>query len=190
MENTPMYKQYLNGEFKMYNSEEMLDLVCKMKATIPKYCRLMRIMRQFDHRDIKTGKIKSNTRVELNQRMKELNLKCECIRCREVGLSKVYSDEKPELKVLEYDASEGKEFFISFETEDKLFGLCRARLPSKSFRKEITDKTLIIRELHVYGQQVPLEKESNKESQHKGLGKKLMLKAEEIAKKNDFKRKC
>ncbi len=185
MEDTPMYRQYLKGEFKLYTEEEMIDLICRLKNEVPEYCRIMRIMRQFDHKDIKTGKIRSNTRVELNQKMKELGLKCKCIRCREVGLSKLNSEDKPELKVLKYDASNGKEFFLSYESQDYLLGLCRLRIPYKPHRKEITDKTLIVRELHVYGQQVPLEDESKKESQHNGLGKKLMLEAEKIAKEND-----
>ena len=41
----------------------------------------------------------------------------------------------------------------------------------------------MIRELHVYGQAVGVGKVSTK-IQHKGLGKRLMVKAEEIAKEN------
>ena len=77
----------------------------------------------------------------------------------------------------------GKEFFLSFESDDYLLGICRARIPSKPFRKEITKDTLIIRELHVYGKQVIIDDDSN-QIQHQGLGKKLMEKAEDIAKEN------
>jgi elongator complex protein 3 len=119
------------------------------------------------------------------EKMKDMGLKCRCIRCREVGFAKEPVTEKPKLKILKYDSSGGKEFFLSYESQDYLMGLCRLRIPYKPHRKEITDKTLIVRELHVYGQQIPLENDSKEESQHKGLGKKLMLKAEEIAKENN-----
>ena len=44
----------------------------------------------------------------------------------------------------------------------------------------------MIRELHVYGEAVALGEEQEGATQHKGYGKKLVAKAEEIAKQNDF----
>ena len=46
---------------------------------------------------------------------------------------------------------------------------------------EITKKSALIRELHVFGAAVDLGKKGN--VQHKGLGKKLLAEAENIAKK-------
>ena len=43
----------------------------------------------------------------------------------------------------------------------------------------------LIRELHVYGELVPMGK--NKKVQHSGLGKRMLLEAEKIAKKNGYK---
>ncbi|MFH1376120.1 MAG: tRNA uridine(34) 5-carboxymethylaminomethyl modification radical SAM/GNAT enzyme Elp3 [Candidatus Woesearchaeota archaeon] len=183
MHDTPLERSYLDGKFKLYKEKDMIDLICNMKALVPEYCRIMRIVRQFHPIDICSDKLRTNTRIDLIQRMKELGLKCKCIRCREIGLSDNQSKEKPKLKIKEYNASNGKEFFLSFETKNNIFGLCRARIPSEPFRGEITKRTLIIRELHVYGQQIKI-KEHQKGIQHTGLGKKLMEKAEEIAKKN------
>ncbi|PIZ94428.1 MAG: hypothetical protein COX81_03635 [Candidatus Magasanikbacteria bacterium CG_4_10_14_0_2_um_filter_37_12] len=45
-----------------------------------------------------------------------------------------------------------------------------------------------IRELHTYGQLLKLGTENKKDSQHKGMGKKLVLEAEKITKKHDFKK--
>ena len=59
-------------------------------------------------------------------------------------------------------------------------GFCRLRIPSESLRKEITDDSALIRELHVYGSAVSIGKKGD--VQHKGLGKKLVAKAEELAK--------
>ncbi|MBU1613351.1 GNAT family N-acetyltransferase, partial [Patescibacteria group bacterium] len=41
-----------------------------------------------------------------------------------------------------------------------------------------------IRELHVYGQTLEIGAKDKKASQHKGLGKKLLLEAEKICAKN------
>ena len=46
--------------------------------------------------------------------------------------------------------------------------------------------TAFIRELHTYGQLVKVGKRSAKDSQHKGLGKSLVKKAEEITKQNNL----
>jgi len=59
------------------------------------------------------------------------------------------------------------------------------RIPFKPFRPEIDENTALVRELHVYGQSVPIGSELKKAWQHKGFGKKLLQKAEETV-KNEF----
>ena len=54
------------------------------------------------------------------------------------------------------------------------------RFPSQQLRKEITSKSALIRELHVYGDISEIGKKGL--VQHKGLGRSLLKKAEEIAK--------
>ena len=78
----------------------------------------------------------------------------------------------------------GKEFFIAAEDlkKDKILGFCRLRFPSNSLRKEITNNSALVRELHVYGSSTQIGKKGI--IQHKGIGQKLMKKAESIAKKN------
>ena len=62
-------------------------------------------------------------------------IECKCIRCREIGFrllrgEKVKKDVK--IKRKEYEASKGKEIFLSAENSDKvLFGICRLRIPSQ-----------------------------------------------------------
>ncbi|MFW5852791.1 MAG: GNAT family N-acetyltransferase, partial [Nanoarchaeota archaeon] len=91
-----------------------------------------------------------------------------------------------ELIVREYDASKGKEFFISYETKnsDKMLGFVRLRLPRSTFKPYVDRGTALIRELHVYGSAVAIGKKEE-HTQHKGIGKRLMAVAEEIAKKNN-----
>ena len=82
-----------------------------------------------------------------------------------------------------YEASKGKEFFISLEDKNSLYGFCRLRFPSQFIRKEITKGSVLIRELHIYGESVELGKKGK--IQHKGYGKLLLRKAEEISEKNN-----
>ncbi len=63
------------------------------------------------------------------------------------------------------------------------------RFPSQNaHRSEITPSTAIVRELHIYGQEVAVGSEPKKSihAQHRGLGKKLLERSEEIAKESGF----
>jgi elongator complex protein 3 len=107
---------------------------------------------------------------------------CRCIRCREVGHRGVENIKDAELTVRKYTASKGLEHFISYETEyDSLIGFVRLRFPHKPFIKSLEDYALI-RELHVYGEAIPIGSKDSTAFQHKGFGEKLLSAAEEVAK--------
>ena len=76
---------------------------------------------------------------------------------------------------LDYEASGGREILLSFEDEkETLFGLLRLRVQSQpipALGLEPNGNLAIIRELHVYGPEVPLAERRNEAAQHKGLGK-------------------
>ena len=94
-----------------------------------------------------------------------------------------YNVEKAKLFVEEYDASLGKEVFLSLEDRrrDCLFGFARLRIPHKPFRKEISEKTALLRELRVFGLPLALHERKEQALRHRGIGKTLLRKAEEIA---------
>ena len=97
---------------------------------------------------------------------------------REIGFNKKNLNLNTKLKITKYKASNGNEYFLEIvNKKDILFGLLRLR---------ISNKIAMVRELHIYGQALNLG-EVGKESQHRGLGKMLMHKAEEITKKNKCK---
>jgi len=88
------------------------------------------------------------------------------------------------IKKIEYKSSGGKEIFLQAVNKDNiLFGLLRLRFLSKIFIPELKNSA-IIREIHVYGQAEAIGKEKRGNIQHKGLGKKLMAEAEELARRN------
>jgi len=174
---------YKLGKFKPINDEEAAEIISEFKSFIPEYCRVQRINRDIPSTIDVKGITKANLREIIKKKMQEKNLKCRCIRCRE-PMGKSLDFDKLEFKELYYEASKGKEFFIFCEIEDSLVGFCRLRFPFEILRKEINEKTALIRELHVYSNALGLNERSDESLQHRGIGIKLMKIAEEIALKN------
>ena len=54
--------------------------------------------------------------------------------------------------------------------------------PSTRLGQEANGNLALIRELHIYGPEVPLKEQNSTAAQHKGLGKALLKEAERIAK--------
>ncbi|MBI3032293.1 tRNA uridine(34) 5-carboxymethylaminomethyl modification radical SAM/GNAT enzyme Elp3 [Candidatus Woesearchaeota archaeon] len=185
---TPLYEEYVKGNYKPYSTEEAAKMIAAFKPFVGRYCRIMRVNRDIPSKMNEAGIDKTN----LRQYVDQFNHHCKCIRCREVGHVYKKTGKKPEkiaCIIEEYEASKGKEFFISYEDkeQDILLGFIRMRFPSRILRKEITKTSALIRELHVYGSAVMIGKKESLSitsiAQHKGLGKKLLKNAETIAKK-------
>lgn len=189
MKGTKLYDDYTKGKFKPLTTKKAAEMIAWFKKYIPTYCRLMRVQRDIPTFMTDAGVDKTNLRQYVEKVAKEKGIKCKCIRCREIGhklhIDKNLKINKPELIIKEYNASKGKEFFISYEDTktNTLFGFCRLRFPSQYLRKEITKNSALIRELHVFGSAVSIGKKGK--IQHSGFGKKLLEKAEEIALKNN-----
>ncbi len=186
---TPLYNLWKQGKFEPLSSGQAAELIAEMKKFIPKYVRVMRIQRDIPAQLISGGVQKSNLRELVQKELERKGAECKCIRCREAALKSYkknipVSPEKAELQRLEYNASNGKEIFLSMEDKenDALFGFCRLRIPFAPFRKEITLDSALIRELHVYSPVLELGQRNESAVQHRGFGKQLMLEAEKIAK--------
>tara|TARA_Y100000310_G_scaffold339263_2_gene431418 strand:- start:234 stop:2138 length:1905 start_codon:yes stop_codon:yes gene_type:complete len=187
MEGTKLFDDYKKGEFNPISTKEAASLIAEMFSYVPEWVRVMRVQRDIPTFLTEAGVDRTNLRQYVEKVMDKKKIKSRDIRAREAGLSNKISNFKNlKIKVMEYEASNGKEFFIAAEDpkNDVLFGFCRLRFPSQFLRKEITDKSSLIRELHVYSQAVSIGEKSKDSIQHKGIGKKLMKKAEEIAKKH------
>jgi elongator complex protein 3 len=193
---TKLYQWWVEGRYKALSDEEAVELISEMYRYIPKWVRVMRIQRDLPAQYIEAGPKKGNLRELVELRALSKGIKINEIRFREVGRSLLLKGRKlanVEVLVTEYEASGGVEVFISAEDiqNDVLVGLLRLRIPSeKAFRPEIDSKTAIIRELHVYGPQLPVGEEPRDiDTQHLGVGAKLLKKAEEIAYSKYDKRK-
>lgn len=162
IEGTDLYLKWMKGEYEPLQKEQLIDLIIEMKKHIPEYVRVKRIMRDIAEWKVSAGTGTTNIR-QLS------NAACRCIRCREIKSSETWG---AELKVMKYEAGGSTEYFISFEKDDKIVGFCRLGIGQEAR----------IRELHVYGMMAPLKGDAN--AQHKGFGRMLVEKAEEISRQN------
>ena len=182
-----LYDLWMEGKYEPYTDEEAVDLIVNIKKILPKWVRTMRIQRDIPSTLIDAGVRKSNLGELVYNRLDEENINCKCIRCREIGHKKTsqnYTIDDYDLFKESYTACNGEETFISIEdiNEESLAGFIRFRTPSKdAFREEITDKTGLIRELHVYGNLIQIGKEGPQIGQHTGFGERLLEEAENTA---------
>lgn len=178
--------------YSPYSDEELIKILTEIKKEVPEYCRIIRLLRDFPSELVLSGSKLLNVR----QIMQNRGILCRCVRCREIKDDK-FQLENVELIERTYDANDGREVFLSFEDikEDKLIGLLRLRLLTNGLDLELTKvfpelkDAAIVRELHVYGQQKSLSENDNSvdsNTQHLGFGRRLMQRAEEIAKENGF----
>lgn len=188
---TKLYDMWLQGDYKPYSSEDAAELIAEIKRMVPRWVRIQRIQRDIPAQLIVDGVKRGDLRSLALKKLEAQGLKCNCIRCREVGHVRLKKGIEPDpkcinLKVEKYEASSGVEIFLSYEDEanDILIGLLRLRIPSaKLFRPEAVERpSAIVRALHVYGDVVPVGERSRSGWQHKGYGSMLLQEAEKIAK--------
>ncbi len=201
-------KLYWKGKYKPYTKEQTEKILIEMLKNIPRYCRVMRVMREIPPEYLVAGTIKIDLRKDIEEELRKNNVELKEIRYREIGFamrknSVIDSDLK--LKITKYKAGKGDEYFLEIvNKEDILFGLLRLRIysttaPTTTHKEDVNNKTnskiktyvnnkksmsATIRELHVYGQSLELGKKIKGIVQHQGLGKWLISEAEKIAKKN------
>uniref|UniRef100_A0AAV1TAN3 tRNA carboxymethyluridine synthase n=1 Tax=Peronospora matthiolae TaxID=2874970 RepID=A0AAV1TAN3_9STRA len=198
---TVIKKWYDEGSYVPYADDKMMDLLMDVKAKVHPWIRLNRVVRDIPSQYILGGMDEPNLRQVICNKMIARGTPCKCIRCREVKTDDA-AIASAECVVREYEANEGDEYFISFETPDrsKICGFARLRLSMTAgggIFPELEGAALI-RELHVYGQLVASISELKKDAasvsanngaaQHTGLGTQLMRKAEAIARAHGYKK--
>jgi elongator complex protein 3 len=189
--NAELYEYWQRGEFHPYTTQELIDLIADVKPSIPRYCRVNRVIRDIPSTNVVEGNRRTSLRQDVQLELKQRGTACTCVRCREVRKQHVNA-EKIELHDLIYPAAQAEEHFISFDTpDDKLAGFVRLSLPSLDAPDtEMSDLAgaALIREVHVYGQSLPVGAEKEGAAQHAGLGTQLLEKAERIAREQGFHR--
>jgi len=186
VEGTELERWYREGRYQPYDHDTMIELVAGIKSLVPKYVRISRVLRDIPSKFILAG-CTDSIRSEVRELMQQEGRECRCIRCREYGHRAIAGWEigEPGLVRLDYEASGGREVFLSFEDEkETLFGMLRLRIqatPLPVMGQETGGNTAVIRELHIFGPEVPLSQQRAQAAQHKGLGRALLQEAERIA---------
>ncbi|MBI4653195.1 tRNA uridine(34) 5-carboxymethylaminomethyl modification radical SAM/GNAT enzyme Elp3 [Candidatus Kuenenbacteria bacterium] len=200
--NSQLYQLWKQKKWKPYSTQQLINLLVKIKSIIPRYVRIIRVIRDIPSNSIVAGSKVSNLREIVQKEMERQNLKCKCIRCRQVKEMQNVKCKMQNLGIFKekYEASEGVEYFLSFEDlkRESLYAFLRLRIPSfqsiinnhsdtsvgtPTYRRRqliILKDCAIIREVHTYGQMVAIGEKDKKAIQHFGFGKKLIAEAEKI----------
>lgn len=179
---TDLYREWREGRYSPMSLEDTVDLIADMKSYVPPWVRILRIQRDIPVQLIEAGVRKSHLRELVMRELDSRGSRCRCIRCREVGhmpsTKQVPKVEDVELIETTYKASGGTETFLSFEvpSTDSLIGYVRLRIPSAE-----GPRAALVRELHIYGQMVPISERSAGGWQHRGFGERLLAECESRA---------
>lgn len=196
---TRIKKWFDEGTYIPYDDMLLYELIKEFKKNVQKYKRLNRIIRDIPGHYIEGGYSTKfvNMRQLLQDDMRTNNWGCKCIRCREIKGNVLSSLDNIKLNIEIYRASDCDEYHISFDTDcDKnyLIGFLRLRL-SGDKDTTLSSQVLpcikgcaLIRELHVYSNLNSVGDNIEGSLQHKGFGKQLVAKAEEIAANNGYRR--
>jgi histone acetyltransferase (RNA polymerase elongator complex component) len=110
-------KWYEEGKFTPYTDKDpnlLLELLVRVKAAVPPWIRLNRVIRDIPTESIIGGNANTNLRQAIFTELAKRNQCCRCIRCREV---RDWPEEVQDLRirVRPYRSSHGDELFVSAE---------------------------------------------------------------------------
>ena len=189
--NAELYQVWQQGLYQPYTTQELIDLIADVKPSIPRYCRVNRVIRDIPSTNVVAGNKRTSLRMDIQAELKRRGTACSCIRCREVRGASVDAATL-RLDDLTYRVGPAEEHFLSFVTpDDRIAGFLRLSLPlpgSPQTGLADLDGAALIREVHVYGQSLAVGAEQTGLAQHSGLGTKLLLEANRLAQLHGYKK--
>lgn len=187
---TRIQKWYKNGEYRPYsevNPQDLIDVLKYAMEICPPWVRYPRVIRDIPSNLIEAGNKQPNLRQIIDEELIKEDKYSMDIRNRECGRHPEYKKEDAEYIVREYtrENRDNRDYFISLESKDRkvIFGFLRLRIPDVCTHEpvfECLEDAGLVRELHVYGEVVPVGFKKKDVSQHGGVGKRLLDLAEEI----------
>ena len=69
LENTELYSYWQRGEYQPYTTEELIDLIADIKPTIPRYCRVNRVIRDIPSTYVVEGNKRTSLRQDVHLEM-------------------------------------------------------------------------------------------------------------------------
>ena len=129
VKDSPLEKIQKKINYKPYNTKKTEKFLLEIFKIVPRYCRIMRIMREIPGERMASETIKLDIRKDVENKLRSDGFKVEEIRMREIGFNKKNLNITLNIKVTKYRASEGNEYFLEvINKDDILFGLLRLRI--------------------------------------------------------------
>jgi len=176
-----LMQRYADGSWQPYTQEQLVYVLAGCLRRTPEYCRLTRIIRDIPGTDIVAGNQVTNLREVVEAELERSGERSPDIRAREIRLDEV-AEHDLQLGELRYPVSTGEEIFLQFITAHrKIAAFLRLSLPSEPPLTDELANAAIIREVHVYGQALPIGDSMPGKPQHLGLGTRLIERATVIA---------
>ena len=174
LKDTGLYEIWKRGDYQPYTTEQLIGLIADIKLGIPRYCRVNRVIRDIPSGNVVEGNRRTSLRQDIQRELSRRGKSCSCIRCREVKGQEIDIDSL-QLNELEYTSNGCREYFLSYDTlEDRLAGFARLCLPGLGAADpgiEELNGAALLREVHVYGESLPVGLEKDGAAQHAGLGR-------------------
>ena len=195
LEGTPLYDLYRQGRYVPYTTEELINLLADVKPSIPRYCRVNRIVRDIPSTHVVEGNRRTSLRQDVQAELARRGQSCGCIRCNELRDERVDPSEL-RLEDYVYEPAHAEEHFLHYlSPDDKIAGYLRLSLPRPLEEEDLPplgfadlEDAALIREVHVYGQSLPIGVEAAGAAQHHGLGTRLLERAAQIARQAGYRR--
>ena len=191
---TVIEKWHKEGKYTPYfdkDSRLLFDVIKYAMLTCPNYFRLPRVIRDIPNIYDESGNTFSNMRQMIDNELDISGKWSMEIRSREIGRHTSYYKKPGVVNVHYMRQNGGDEYFIAYESLDfrVLFGFIRLRIVDKDVNMtslNVLKNCALIRELHVYGETNQVGSATQYGTQHTGIGKQLLKKAETISMKRGF----
>lgn len=191
LENAEIMEYWRRGDYRPYHTETLIELIADLKPTIPRYCRVNRVVRDIPSTNVVAGNRRTSLRQDVHAELARRGQSCSCIRCREVR-ERVVETSRLVPNDTVYRGGGAEEHFLTLDTpDDHLAGYVRLSLPgpeSPPTGLGDLDGAALVREVHVFGESLELGADMPGAAQHAGLGQRLMLWAEALAAHHGYRR--
>lgn len=181
VETAELMRHYEDGSWRPYDDATLEQIFVEVLRWAPAYCRIARMFRDIPAGDIVAGSHAANLRESAARAAQAQGIVAREIRSRELRAAPMSALE-PRLDHQVYLTNTGEEHFLQWlDVAGKLLGFARLSLPQKPGVWPELRRAALLRELHVYGEALPLAAEAGHGAQHRGLGRALVREAAETA---------
>jgi elongator complex protein 3 len=132
--NAELYEYWQRGEYSPYTTRQLVELLADVKPSIPRYCRVNRVIRDIPSTHVVEGNRRTSLRQDVHAELRQRGQHCQCIRCREVR-GRAFGKGDLRLDDQLYPAGSAEEHFLSFVTPaDQIAAFLRLSLPGSNVR--------------------------------------------------------